>query len=257
MKHSDNKNEFDDLMKNAFDGFEIEPTDRVWRNIESELDKKKKSVLVLWSTRISIAASLIILLGVGLYQMSYNNDATNTSDLASTNMKAVEKKDSNTTLNKVEKKSELMQPISKENRLADVVEIKSKTNRSSKINKKSLSSEPKLKRDVISNSEKEAVELLKKFEEKAQSNNNQPVLEPEQKRPVIVKPVPSPAIANAGSKKEIGVIDMINMVASKVSGNEEAKLVAINETNNKNGDTRKRVQVDLGIIKFKRIKNTQ
>lgn len=255
MKHSDNKNEFDDLMKNAFDGFEIEPTEKVWRNIESELDKKKKSVLVLWSTRISIAASLLILLGVGLYQMSYNNDATKSTELASTNMKAVEKNDSNTTINKVEKKSELMQPISKENRLADVVEIKSKTNRSSKINKKTISVDTKLKKETITQSEKEAIELLKKFEEKAQTNTNQPVAEPEQKRPVIVKPVPSPAVANAGSKREIGVIDMLNMVASKVTGDEETKLVAVNETKTATS-SRKKVQVDLGIVKFRRVKNT-
>jgi hypothetical protein len=48
---------------------------------------------------------------------------------------------------------------------------------------------------------------------------------------------------------------MLNMVASKVTG-DESKLVAINETKSVSGSSRKKVQVDLGIVKFRRIKNT-
>lgn len=243
MKHSDKKNEFDDLMKNAFDGFEMEPNESVWANIEKDLDKKKKSTVVLWVTRMSIAASLLLLLGVGLYQINYNVDATDSQNLASTTLKA----DSNISLP--------LQPIEKSQRLAEVVEIKTKSNRSSKVEKKSLKLASKNKIIERTQEEKDAIELLKKFEEKVQSNNSLPVSEPEQKRPVIIKPVPSPTIASNGSKNQIDVIDMLNIVASKVSG-DESKLVAINETKSASGTSRKKVQVDLGIVKFRRIKNT-
>jgi hypothetical protein len=243
MKHSDKKNDFDDLMKNAFDGFEMEPNESVWGNIEKDLDKKKKSTVVLWVTRMSIAASLLLLLGVGLYQINYNVDATESQNLASTTLKA----DSTISLP--------LQPIEKSQRLAEVVEIKTKSNRSSKVEKKSLKVASKNKIIERTQEEKDAIELLKKFEEKAQSNNSLPVSEPEQKRPVIIKPVPSPSIASNGSKNQIDVIDMLNIVASKVSG-DESKLVAINETKSVSGSSRKKVQVDLGIVKFRRIKNT-
>ncbi|MFN5704946.1 MAG: hypothetical protein ACK45U_03745 [bacterium] len=243
MKHSDKKNEFDDLMKNAFDGFEMEPNESVWVNIEKDLDKKKKSTVVLWVTRMSIAASLLLLLGVGLYQINYNVDATESQNLASTTLKA----DSTISLP--------LQPIEKSQRLAEVVEIKTKSNRSSKVEKKSLKVASKNKIIERTQEEKDAIELLKKFEEKAQTNNSLPVSEPEQKRPVIIKPIPSPTIASNGSKNQIDVIDMLNMVASKVTG-DESKLVAINETKSVSGSSRKKVQVDLGIVKFRRIKNT-
>jgi hypothetical protein len=236
MKHSDKKNEFDDLMKNAFDGFEMEPSEKVWMNIEKDLDKKKKSTVVLWVSRMSIAASVLLILGLGLYQINYNNDATETLNLASTTLKA----DSKISLP--------LQPIEKSQRLAEVVEIKTKSNRSSKVTSKNNNIER-------TQEEKDAIELLKKFEEKARSNNTLPLTELEQKRPIIVKPVPSPSLASNGSKNQIDVIDMLNIVASKVTG-DESKLVAINETKSVSGASRKKVQVDLGIVKFRRIKNT-
>jgi hypothetical protein len=49
---------------------------------------------------------------------------------------------------------------------------------------------------------------------------------------------------------------MLNYVAKKVSGNEESNLVAINETKKEDGAVRKRYEVDLGIVKFSRTKNT-
>jgi hypothetical protein len=67
--------------------------------------------------------------------------------------------------------------------------------------------------------------------------------------------VPSPTIAKNGSNNKIDVIDMLNIVASKVTG-DESKLVAINETKSVSGASRKKVQVDLGIVKFRRVKNT-
>lgn len=255
MKHSDKRNEFDDLMKNAFDGFEMEPSEKVWMGIEKDLDKNKKSTVVLWVSRMSIAASLLLLLGVGLYQINYNGDATNDQNLASTNMKAADTTENSTTEKKVEKISEPMQPIEKSERLAEVVEIKTKSSRSSKVEKKTLNVTSRNKKIERTQEEKDALELLKKFEEKEQGNNTVPSNEIEPKKSVIAKPVPMPSIASSGTKNQIDVIDVLNLVASKVTG-EEKQLVAINESKTSEGSARKKVQVDLGIVKFRRIKNT-
>lgn len=256
MKHSDKKNEFDELMKNAFDGFEIEPSEKVWMGIEKELDRNKKSTIVLWVTRMSIAASFLLMLGVGLYQINYNEDATNQQNLASTTKKAEDSTEKKSTEEKIEKISEPMQPIGKSERLAEVVEIKTKSSRSSKVEKKMLNASSKNnKKTERTQEEKDALEILKKFEEKEQSNNTTPNIEVEPKKVVIAKPVPMPSVASNNTKTQIDVIDMLNLVASKVTGDEK-QLVAINESKTSEGSARKKVQVDLGIVKFRRIKNT-
>lgn len=263
MKHSEKNNELDNMFKDAFDGFEMEPSERVWDGIEQELDKKKKGVVINWTARLSIAASVVILLTVGVYQFNFfgnENATTNAGNLANNSNSEVSVNVDSTKDKKVEKISEPMQPISTERRLADVVEIKSRSIRSSKGIKKGIVIESKLKKDSRSQEEKDAIELLKKMEEKAESNSSSPVLEPENKRPVIIKPipVPSPSIAaNAGSKTEVGVLEMLNFVAQKVTGNADAELVAVNESKKTDGSVRTKYNVNLGIVKFSRVRNTE
>jgi hypothetical protein len=260
MKHSENNNEFDQQFKNAFDGFEMEPSEGVWNGIEKELDKKKKGIVINWTARLSIAASIIILITVGVYQFNFSGNETATptpENLANnSNNKASVKVDS-VTEKKVEKISAPMQPISEERRLADVVEIKSRTTRSSKSIKKGLATESKTKLDTRTQEEKNAIELLRKMEDKAELNRTTPMVEPENKRPIMPVPVPSPSVAvNTGSKTEVGVLEMLNFVAQKVSGNANTELVAVNESKKIDGSVRKKYEVNLGIVKFSRIKNT-
>ncbi len=263
MKHSDKNEEFDNLFKNAFEDAEMQPSERVWLGVEKELDKNKKGIVITWVARLSIAASVVLVMSVGLYQLNFfgNDKATQeNANLANANKnKGVATVDSINS-KKVEKNIEPVQPISNDNRLVDVVEIKSRTIRSSKSIKKQGNLNSKLKIENRTQDEKEAIELLKKLEEKVETNRNIPMVEPENKRPII-KPVPVPAptvnlASNTGSKKEIGVVEMLNYVAKKVSGNEESNLVAINETKKEDGGVRKKYEVDLGIIKFSRTKNT-
>ncbi len=261
MKHSEKNNKLDSMFKDAFEGFEMEPSERVWNDIEQELDKKKKGVVINWTVRFSIAASIVILLTVGVYQFNFfgnENATTNSENLANNSNSATSIHADSTKEKKVEKISKPMQPISNERRLADVVEIKSRSIRSSKSIKKGIAIESKLKKENRSQEEKDAIDLLKKMEEKAESNLSSPVLEPENKRPVIIKPVPSPSIAaNTGSKTEVGVLEMLNFVAQKVTGNADAELVAVNESKKTDGSKRKKYDVNLGIVKFSRVKNTE
>lgn len=264
MKHSDKEQEFDQLFKNAFDGAEMQPSERVWLGVEKELDKNKKGIAITWIARLSIAASVALLVSVGLYQLNFfgNEMATQENvNMANANENKGFESNEGTSAKKIEKKLEPVQPISNSNRLVDVVEIKSRTTRSSKGIKKQPNLNSKLKIETRSQEEKEAIELLKKMDEKVESNRTHIISEPEVKKQVPVNvtpvPVPNPNFANnAGSKKEIGVIEMLNYVAKKVSGNEESNLVAINETKKEDGAVRKRYEVDLGIVKFSRTKNT-
>lgn len=262
MKHSDKNQEFDNMFKDAFEGFEMEPSERVWMGVEKELDKNKKGIVVTWVARLSIAASVLLVMSVGLYQLNFfgNDQVTNTdANFANANEnKGVAGVDSLTT-KKVEKNIEAVQPISNDGRLVDVVEIKSRTTRSSKGTKKASNLNTKLKTENRTQEEKEAIELLKSLEDKVETHKTIPVVEPETKRPVIVKPVPVPSTnvaSNSGSKTEVGVVEMLNYVAKKVSGDDETKLVAVNENKKEDGSVRKRYEVDLGVIKFSRTKNT-
>jgi hypothetical protein len=263
MKHSDKNEEFDNQFKNAFADAEMQPNERVWLGVEKELDKNKKGIVITLLARLSIAASVVLVMSVGLYQLNFFGKETATQEnanLANANKnKGVATIDSTNSI-KVEKTIEPVQPISKDERLVDVVEIKSRTIRSSKSIKKQGNLNSKLKIENRTQDEKEAIELLKKLEEKVETNRNTPMLEPENKNPII-KPVPVPAPSvnvanNTGSKKEIGVVEMLNYVAKKVTGNEESNLVAINETKKEDGGLRKKYELDLGIIKFSRTKNT-
>lgn len=253
MKHSEKNNDLDNMFKDAFEGFEMEPSSKVWNGIEQELDKKKKGVVIQIIRKYSIAASIVLVLGIGVYQ--YNNITNdkvinNSSTLAKANENNALRSVDTSTDKKIKKIPSLVQPNTEERRLVDVVEIKSRSIRSSKNIKKPV---------LRSQNEKEAIELLKKMEEKAENNTTEPIVEPENKRPVLIKPipVPSPSVAlNNGSKTEVGVLEMLNFVAQKVTGS-DAELVAVNESKKTDGSVRKSYDVNLGIVKFSRVRNTE
>lgn len=56
-------NEFDGLFRDKLDGFESQPSERVWTGIDTRLEGKKRSILP-W---LSIAASIIVLVSAGIW----------------------------------------------------------------------------------------------------------------------------------------------------------------------------------------------
>lgn len=64
--------EIDSLFRSKLDNFEVEPSAAVWGGITSQIDKKKKP----FGVYLSIAASLLILLGAGLYFVSNTKEIT-------------------------------------------------------------------------------------------------------------------------------------------------------------------------------------
>ncbi len=58
-------NDFDDLFRSKLEGFEAAPSANVWAGIDAELNsKKRKKILVPF---LSVAASIIVLVGAGLF----------------------------------------------------------------------------------------------------------------------------------------------------------------------------------------------
>ena len=247
MKHSDKLNEFDELLKSSFDGLEMEPSTRVWMDIEKDLDKDKKTNKILLFSRYSVAASLVLVALFGMYSLGIFEGVKEETKQANSNTKIEEKKNI----------SRPMQPIEESARLADVVEIKRKnTTRNTKPVKRTVN-EVKPKVNPASLTEKEELELLKKIDQEPQTNNEEPKNSSEIKKPVVVQPAsPSPSIASSTKKEVSGTIDVLNYISSKISGNTESNVVAVNEEKMEDGSTRKKYEVDLGIVKFSRVRNS-
>ena len=68
----------DDLFKQQLKEHEIVPNDRVWNHIASQLDKTEQRGLFLWKRRLSIAATiaLLISLSIGIAWLSNSNSTT-------------------------------------------------------------------------------------------------------------------------------------------------------------------------------------
>jgi hypothetical protein len=64
--------EIDQLFRSEFDYFEVEPSAAVWGGVESQLDKKKRSL----KAYLSVAASLLVLLSAGFYFVSQTKNNT-------------------------------------------------------------------------------------------------------------------------------------------------------------------------------------
>jgi hypothetical protein len=58
-------NEFDDLFRSKLEGFEAAPSANVWAGIDAELNNKKRKKILM--PFLSVAASIIVLVGAGLF----------------------------------------------------------------------------------------------------------------------------------------------------------------------------------------------
>ncbi|UKM65634.1 hypothetical protein GSB9_02205 [Flavobacteriaceae bacterium GSB9] len=74
------KKHIDRLFQEGFKDFESQPSDAVWKNIESKLNhkKKKRRVIPLWWRYAGVAALLLLFLTIGgLYINNSNNETSN------------------------------------------------------------------------------------------------------------------------------------------------------------------------------------
>ena len=239
------KNKIDQLFEESLRDYTAAVEPEVWSKIDQQLAKKTKNNIYL-----KYAAAVAILIGFVLV-FKFNNILKPNENLAIVEQSSIVPETPNSI--------SVQRPITTKNikqndqRIAGVVEVKSKANKSIKATKKSII-DLQPKSPIRTNAEIQAIELLKQLEvHQAQ----QPKNTEEESKPVVpvkITAQPSNVAMHTGSKKEINsVFGLATYIAQKVFGNSNLELIAIN--NMPNGV--RKLSLNLGIVKVNQIKNNK
>ncbi|MFY8171953.1 MAG: hypothetical protein ACOVJ4_04845 [Sphingobacteriaceae bacterium] len=239
------KNKIDQLFEESLRDYTAAVEPEVWSKIDQQLSKKTKNNIYL-----KYAAAVAILIGFVLV-FKFNNILKPNENLAIIEKPSIVPETPNSIL--------VQRPITtkikrlSDPRIAGVVEVKSKANKSIKATKKSII-DLQPKSPIRTNAEIQAIELLKQLEvHQAQ----QPKNTEEESKPVVpvkITAQPSNVAMHTGSKKEINsVFGLATYIAQKVFGNSNLELIAIN--NMPNGV--RKLSLNLGIVKVNQIKNNK
>ena len=239
------KNKIDQLFEESLRDYTAAVEPEVWSKIDQQLNNKTKMNIYF-----KYAAAVAILIGfVLVFQF---NDILKPNE----NLAIVEKPSIATeTPNSISVQTPIATKIKKlsDPRIAGVVEVKSKANKSIKATKKSII-DLQPKSPIRTNAEIQAIELLKQLEvQQAQ----QPKNTEEESKPIVpikITAQPGNVAMHTGSKKEINsVFGLATYIAQKVFGNSNLELIAIN--NMPNGA--RKLSLNLGIVKVNQIKNNK
>jgi hypothetical protein len=239
------KNKIDQLFEESLRDYTAAVEPELWSKIDQQLNNKTKMNIYF-----KYAAAVAILIGfVLVFQF---NDILKPNE----NLAIVEKPSIATeTPNSISVQTPITTKIVKQNdqRIAGVVEVKSKANKSIKATKKSII-DLQPKSPIRTNAEIQAIELLKQLEvQQAQ----QPKNTEEESKPIVpikITAQPGNVAMHTGSKKEINsVFGLATYIAQKVFGNSNLELIAIN--NMPNGA--RKLSLNLGIVKVNQIKNNK
>ncbi len=239
------KNKIDQLFEESLRDYTAAVEPEVWSKIDQQLNNKTKKNIYF-----KYAAAVAILIGfVLVFQF---NDILKPNE----NLAIVEKPSIATEIqNSISVQTPITTKIVKQNdqRIAGVVEVKSKANKSIKATKKSII-DLQPKSPIRTNAEIQAIELLKQLEvQQAQ----QPKNTEEESKPIVpikITAQPGNVAMHTGSKKEINsVFGLATYIAQKVFGNSNLELIAIN--NMPNGA--RKLSLNLGIVKVNQIKNNK
>ena len=239
------KNKIDQLFEESLRDYTAAVEPELWSKIDQQLNNKTKMNIYY-----KYAAAVAILIGfVLVFQF---NDILKPNE----NLAIVEKPSIATeTPNSISVQTPITTKIKKlsDPRIAGVVEVKSKANKSIKATKKSII-DLQPKSPIRTNAEIQAIELLKQLE--VQQAQQQKPTEEESKPivPIKITAQPSNVAMHTGSKKEINsVFGVAAYIAQKVFGNSNLELIAIN--NMPNGA--RKLSLNLGIVKVNQIKNNK
>ena len=239
------KNKIDQLFEESLRDYTAAVEPEVWSKIDQQLAKKNQNNIYL-----KYAAAVAILIGfVLVFQF---NDILKPNE----NLAIVEKPSITPEIqNSISVQTPITTKIKKlsDPRIAGVVEVKSKANKSIKATKKTII-DLQPKSPIRTNAEIQAIELLKQLEvqqaqqEKPTEEESKPVL------PIKITAQPSNAASHTGSKKEIkSVFGVAAYIAQKIFGNSKLELIAINNT----PDGARKLSLNLGIVKVNQIKNNK
>ncbi len=239
------KNKIDQLFEELLRDYTAAVEPELWSKIDQQLNNKTKKNIYF-----KYAAAVAILIGfVLVFQF---NDILKPNE----NLAIVEKSSIATeTPNSISVQTPITTKIKKlsDPRIAGVVEVKSKANKSIKATKKSII-DLQPKSPIRTNAEIQAIELLKQLE--VQQAQQQKPSEEESKPivPIKITAQPGNVAINTGTKKEINsVFGVAAYIAQMVFGNSKLELIAIN--NMPNGA--RKLSLNLGIVKVNQIKNNK
>ena len=235
------KNKIDDLFKDSLGDYEPMLEADIWSRIDQSINQKRKT------NYLKYAAIILLLIGFVIVNQNLTKKQLNATQSIASN------KLTNTPINLVTKENH--KPIATDRRIAGVVEVKSRANKSIKAAKKSII-DIQPKSPIRTNSEIQAIELLKQFEAEQADKKQKPVEEEFVKPANIAKPQIQPvSVAQIKTnKKEINsLFGVLEFLAQKVTGKERLDLIAINESPN----GARKISLNLGIVKVDQIKNNR
>ena len=239
------KNKIDQLFEESLRDYTAAVEPEVWSKIDQQLAKKTKNNIYL-----KYAAAVAILIGFVLV-FQFNDILKPNENLAIVEQASI----ATETPHSISEQTPITTKIKKlsDPRIAGVVEVKSKANKSIKATKKSII-DLQPKSPIRTNAEIQAIELLKQLE--VQQAHEQKPTEEESKpiAPVKIIAQPSNVAMQTGSKKEINsVFELATYIAQKVFGDSKLELIAINNTPN----GARKLSLNLGIVKVNQIKNNK
>ncbi len=239
------KNKIDQLFEESLRDYTAAVEPEVWSKIDQQLAKKTKNNIYL-----KYAAAVAILIGFVLV-FQFNDILKPNENLAIVEQASI----ATETPHSISEQTPITTKIKKlsDPRIAGVVEVKSKANKSIKATKKSII-DLQPKSPIRTNAEIQAIELLKQLE--VQQAHEQKPTEEESKpiAPVKIIAQPSNVAIQTGSKKEINsVFELATYIAQKVFGDSKLELIAINNTPN----GARKLSLNLGIVKVNQIKNNK
>jgi hypothetical protein len=241
------KNKIDQLFEESLRDYTAAVEPEVWSKIDQQLNNKTKKNIYF-----KYAASAAILIGfVLVFQFNDILNPTENKNLAIVEQPSIAPK----TPNSISVQTPITTKIKKlsDPRIAGVVEVKSKANKSIKATKKTII-DLQPKSPIRTNAEIQAIELLKQLE--VQQAHEQKPTEEESKpiAPIKTTAQPSNVAIHTGSKKEINsVFGVAAYIAQMVFGNSKLELIAINNTPN----GARKLSLNLGIVKVNQIKNNK
>jgi cytoskeletal protein RodZ len=263
--------EFDDLFRSKLDNFEMEPSAKVWQNIDTGLDGKKKKGSLF--TLLGIAASIIILISAGILFMpkkATNNSNQHKSDkLAHSQVKpTVVKAENNAPVNvqptKAEQVADAKVPAKPIERVHHPKKIEAPVAPAKEDNQLIAKTEA-VKQEPVKPDEQPILAAVPDQKNEVKNTSTQPVdiqvatKQPEEiktpavqtQQPILASTQPPVVKENKAVVKRRGIHnigDLVNLVVAKVDKRHE-KLVVFSDTDD---DESTITAFHLGAIKIKR-----
>lgn len=253
--------EFDDVFRNKLDGFEAEPSAKVWMGIDATLDEKsRKKAIMPW---LSIAASIIVLLSAGILFIPKKTSTQHHGEgiVKTPPVHAIAQPKQETPIKEPALQTQIaVVPATAKPVIRHTKKIEKTVAPAEKPNDMIAKTEPAKTNDqhvlaAVPQIQQQAAQPVVPGPEtsltvKQPDNSNTPG---QQTRPALIAqqqaPVPKPAVATAAKKRGIHNFgDLVNLVVAKVDKRKDKALQFTDDDEDESTLT----AVNIGPVKIKR-----